>query len=171
MTDKCPCGTEKLFSNCCYPIISAEVLAPSPEALMRSRYSAYATKHYTYVANTYAANASGGNSVNLKSSETSISTQDIKSASDNTTWCKLDVLSTWKEKEEGEVEFIAYYKNSDSKDGQFLAMHELSRFVRINNAWFYLDGDMLAGSGPVKLGRNDTCLCGSGKKYKRCCNL
>ncbi|MCL4854584.1 MAG: SEC-C domain-containing protein, partial [Bryobacteraceae bacterium] len=37
----------------------------------------------------------------------------------------------------------------------------------------YVGGDGAAGSQPVlkgkKVGRNDPCPCGSGKKYKKCC--
>jgi uncharacterized protein YecA (UPF0149 family) len=28
---------------------------------------------------------------------------------------------------------------------------------------------MLERTGSAKIGRNDACLCGSGKKFKRCC--
>jgi uncharacterized protein YecA (UPF0149 family) len=30
---------------------------------------------------------------------------------------------------------------------------------------------MLEKTGRAKIGRNDACLCGSGKKFKRCCML
>ncbi len=42
--DLCPCGSGKAYCDCCEPIIKKTTLAPSPEALMRSRYTAYA-KH------------------------------------------------------------------------------------------------------------------------------
>ena len=48
---------------------------------------------------------------------------------------------------------------------------KISQFVRENNQWYYVDGK---GQEPVrrespKVGRNDPCTCGSGKKYKKCC--
>ena len=42
--DLCPCGSGKEYGECCEPIIKGTALAQSPEALMRSRYTAYA-KH------------------------------------------------------------------------------------------------------------------------------
>ena len=62
-------------------------------------------------------------------------------------------------------------------------MQERSRFVRENGLWFYIDGEFPEQSQPepeidprlnqtvesFKIGRNDPCICGSGKKYKKCC--
>ena len=39
--DLCPCGSGKAYGECCEPIIKQKELAQSPEALMRSRYTAY----------------------------------------------------------------------------------------------------------------------------------
>ena len=39
--DLCPCGSGKEYCECCEPIIKQKTLAASPEALMRSRYTAY----------------------------------------------------------------------------------------------------------------------------------
>lgn len=39
----CPCGSNLEFDLCCNPIISGERDAPTAEALMRARYSAFAT--------------------------------------------------------------------------------------------------------------------------------
>ncbi|MFT6267889.1 MAG: SEC-C motif-containing protein [Alphaproteobacteria bacterium] len=170
----CPCGTNKAFEHCCKSYIKGETNAPDPEALMRSRYSAYATKSFAYVALSYAANHTADNSKSTAAKmnapvktkkQMPISVSDIQSSSENTLWCKLEVLSAFELDDMGEVEFIAYYKI----DSEFFAMHELSRFSKIDGKWFYEDGDMLHKSGALKLGRNDHCLCGSGKKFKRCC--
>jgi SEC-C motif domain protein len=37
----CPCGSLKNYTDCCEPFITGKSVAPTPEALMRSRYSAY----------------------------------------------------------------------------------------------------------------------------------
>lgn len=42
-------------------------------------------------------------------------------------------------------------------------LHERSRFLKIDDCWFYIDGVQ------PKVGRNDPCPCGSGRKYKKCC--
>ena len=39
--DPCPCGSGPSFGECCARIITGETPAPTAEALMRSRYSAY----------------------------------------------------------------------------------------------------------------------------------
>ena len=49
----------------------------------------------------------------------------------------------------------------------FAVLEERSRFVRENDHWFYLDGEHSVT--PLKPGRNDPCLCGSGRKFKKCC--
>jgi SEC-C motif-containing protein len=175
----CPCGTQKAFKDCCEPYILGDINAPSPEALMRSRYSAYATKNFVYVALSYAINhvPAPAVDINLPDIEVqnsavatikrpvTISGSDIESSSEGTLWCKLDVLSAFELEGKGEVEFVAYYKIK----GQFFAMHERSRFTNIDGKWFYEDGDMLHKTRSLKLGRNDYCICGSGKKFKRCC--
>ena len=59
----------------------------------------------------------------------------------------------------GYVEFIAKYKVQD----KLQCMHEISKFQKEDGCWFYVDGKQ------VKVGRNDACPCGSGKKHKKCC--
>jgi len=80
------------------------------------------------------------------------------------------------------VEFTARYK----AQGKVLEHHEVSKFRKAEGRWFFVDGDSHVheeGKGhehhrqpqaPVvrdtpKLGRNDPCGCGSGKKFKKCC--
>ncbi|HRZ89595.1 MAG TPA: SEC-C metal-binding domain-containing protein, partial [Spirochaetia bacterium] len=41
MTETCPCGSGREYSACCGPVIAGAVPAPTAEALMRSRYTAY----------------------------------------------------------------------------------------------------------------------------------
>ena len=50
--------------------------------------------------------------------------------------------------------------------------HELASFRREEGRWVYVDGDMNPKGPPrqvAKVGRNEPCPCGSGKKYKKCC--
>jgi len=67
------------------------------------------------------------------------------------------------------VEFRALY----TANGEFCNHHERSVFRRENGDWRFVDGDFVAEK-PIereepKVGRNDPCPCGSGKKYKKCC--
>lgn len=150
----CPCGSEKQYNNCCLPLINLQTYAASPEALMRSRFSAYAKLNYQYVLNTYA-----------KEARSKLTIAQLKSGNESTKWLKLEVLSAFSDNNEGEVEFIAYYQIH--KD--FYCMHERSRFILEEGQWRYLNGDMLNKSGRINITRNQTCLCGSQLKYKRCC--
>ena len=40
----CPCGSEKIYTECCEPLIKGDRVAETAEALMRSRYTAHAKK-------------------------------------------------------------------------------------------------------------------------------
>lgn len=67
------------------------------------------------------------------------------------------------------VEFSAHYE----EDGVVGVLEEKSEFQRLGGAWIYTRA-LRQGPAPVrsagpKVGRNDPCPCGSGKKYKHCC--
>ncbi len=47
----CPCGNPTKYKRCCGPLHKG-VPAPSPEALMRSRYSAYVARNVAYILRT-----------------------------------------------------------------------------------------------------------------------
>ena len=68
------------------------------------------------------------------------------------------------------AEFEAVYERDNLKD----IHHEKARFIKKDGKWLYKDGDIVPKTifrtGP-KIGRNDPCPCGSGKKYKHCCAL
>jgi SEC-C motif-containing protein len=65
------------------------------------------------------------------------------------------------------VEFRALYRGSSGLG----VLHERSRFVFENGCWFYVDGELLESGALLsgKIGRNESCPCGSGNKYKKCC--
>jgi len=157
----CPCGNTKSFSQCCAPYIEG-AKAPTAEALMRSRYSAFAKGQVDYIKKTTAPEA----------------LQDFDEEatgkwSTQSKWLGLKVLSTEKggiDDLKGKVEFVARY----SLNGQETEHHEVSEFRREpkDQRWYFVEGHHPGGE-PVKreepkVGRNDPCPCGSGKKYKRC---
>ena len=47
--DKCPCGSELSYAECCEPVIKGEKAAETAEQLMRSRYSAYVKTEIDYL--------------------------------------------------------------------------------------------------------------------------
>ena len=87
-------------------------------------------------------------------------------------WLALEVISCEAGQpgdQEGWVEFIAHFK----EDGSTRKHHERSRFRNEGGRWFYVDGEIPKPEtrrleGP-RVGRNEPCPCGSGKKYKKCC--
>ena len=127
---------------------------------MRSRYAAYATGEVGHIVATHDPATRGD--VDRAASE-----QWSKRAR----WDGLDIVSSsagGAADEDGEVEFVARY----TLDGTACTHHERSRFKKIAGAWHYIDGDMVKPKPVVregaKVGRNDLCPCGSGKKYKKC---
>ncbi|WP_395342423.1 YchJ family protein [Ningiella sp. W23] len=149
----CFCGSQVDFASCCQPYHKGK-LAPNAQVLMRSRFSAYAVKNYQYIARTYAKGY--GDDVD----ETSLAAHDQL-----TNWLSLDVLEHYEHGTTSLVEFKAYYKIH----GQYYVMHERSSFIFEDSQWFYTNGRMMDGSGPFKPQRNSPCICGSGKKFKKCC--
>lgn len=151
----CPCGNNRKYEQCCGAYISGEKNAPTAEALMRSRYTAYTRQDNQYL---------------LKTWHPETRPSENPCDNDGTIWTRLDVIHTEKGKEndtQGIVEFIAYCNDK----GTTSHLHEISHFVRENDCWYYVNGK---GQQPVrrdtpKVGRNDPCPCGSGKKFKKCC--
>lgn len=166
---QCPCGSMSDFSQCCFLLINRDMLAHSPEQLMRSRYSAYATNSADYIYQTYA-----------KISQAEQSLNDIESWASQTKWLKLTINSASdfvnSEKDlpsniknsiirHPTVCFSAYYQHQ----GLYFKMKERSRFILEDNQWRYLDGEVNESEELVTPNRNDLCFCQSQKKFKRCC--
>lgn len=149
MGDDCYCGSGRKIDNCCGIYLEGKADAPTPEALMRSRYSAYVTGNNDHLLRTWHA-------------ETRPENLDV--SADTGDWAGLEVLDSRQDGDAGIVEFRAFYRDG----GRMAVLHERSRFVREQGRWFYVDGDQVKEK-PVKVGRNDPCPCGSGKKFKRCC--
>lgn len=160
MSNQCPCGSGKEHTQCCTPYISGEKPAPTAEALMRSRYSAYVFKELDYLKQTLAPEAQEGHD-----------DQSVRDWAEKSEWLGLEIHDTWAGQEGDEagiVEFSATY----AIDGEELTHRERSEFRNEDGKWLYVDGQMVSGP-PVrkekKVGRNEPCPCGSGKKYKKCC--
>lgn len=116
---------------------------------MRSRYSAFVERNWDYLNRTQQMRDNGP------------PTSDME-------WLGLEILATHAggaEDKFGTVEFVAYY----SHQGRQAAMHEISRFEKIDGQWIYMDGTFPHPDKKTKPGRNDPCPCGSGVKYKKCC--
>lgn len=155
--DTCPCGSGRDLADCCGPYLSGEKPAPTAEALMRSRYAAFATGNIDYLEGTL-----------LPETRGDFDRASVTEWAASSEWTGLQVKSTEGGQPgdtEGWVEFVANFK----MNGKPLIHHESSRFAHQDGRWWYVDGIM--GTRPrtaAKIGRNDPCPCGSGKKYKKC---
>ncbi len=164
-SDNCPCGyivNDKvaLYSECCEPFISGLSKPIHCEQLMRSRYTAYSLANVDYLIATW-----------HPSKQPSLNRQDLLQSASNTEWMRLQVVNSHQQGERGIVEFNAWFKDIDGEglNHPINCLHETSRFEKMGDQWFYVDGDV-ESSGETKVGRNDPCPCGSGKKYKKCCS-
>ena len=158
---QCYCGSQLEFAKCCGPYLEGKTKPATAEALMRSRYSAFATGKMDYVYNTHHADSRG-----------ELDMEGVKSWALNSEWLGLEILSTEKGQSndnEGKVEFKCRFHFNGSDQ----VHHELSSFKKVDGEWFFVDGVMrnntIRRSAP-KVGRNDPCPCGSGKKAKKCCH-
>ena len=166
----CPCGSEKTLANCCEPFLSGKSLPRTAEELMRSRYTAYTRGDLVYLKKT-------------SESPSGFDAAAAKKWANQAEWKTLKILSTEAgaaEDSKGKVEFIASYV----QEGEEIEHHEVSRFRKNRHGeWRFVDGDAHTHKGgeahhhhharpetvAPKVGRNDPCSCGSGKKYKKCC--
>lgn len=163
----CPCRSldqKKMnYDECCAPFITGKKKAPTAEALMRSRYAAYVVKNIDYIDQTQI----------VVENETFNKEEALKWA-ESSEWKGLEIKKTTKGESNdntGTVEFVAHYK--DLASGTELHHHETSLFQKRDGAWLFKEGQ-IHGAQPVKrlepkVGRNDPCSCGSGKKFKKCC--
>ncbi|SET46932.1 YchJ family protein [Thalassotalea agarivorans] len=153
---RCPCGSGETFEQCCQPIIIGNIIAQSPEALMRSRYSAYATQAVEYIYDTYASVSQQG-----------LTLTSLREWAEQANWVKLEVVNAKSTNDTSlypTVEFKAYFLLGD----QLHLMHEVSNFIQEQDQWKYLDGKIIQDAMLKRIKRNDPCPCGSGKKFKKC---
>jgi len=157
----CHCSSGLDFEKCCGPVLSGDKPAETAEALMRARYSSFVCGEIDYLTESLHPNHRADHDV-----------EATRRWANNADWIGLEIRATEDggvDDEEGVVEFIASYR----EDGVVRSHHEVSRFKKDAGNWYYVDGDTPKVETFVKeqpkVGRNEPCPCGSGKKYKKCC--
>jgi SEC-C motif-containing protein len=131
----CPCRALEAgatsYVDCCgrwHEALARGEHAPTPEALMRSRYSAYALAQGSgrappalleYLMQTWHPSTAPGD----------LELGPLK-------WTGLEILHAQAQGDAGVVEFVAHHK----VNGRAEKLHEVSRFVREAGAWLYVDG-------------------------------
>ncbi|SCX12421.1 YchJ family protein [Mycolicibacterium fluoranthenivorans] len=122
--DTCPCGSGTDYDQCCGALHRGERSAATAEALMRSRFSAFAVGAVEY----------------LLASWDPATRPDELELDDTMTWRRLQIVDTeagGPKDATGIVEFRARYV----ADGRRQILHERSRFRRgRDGAWRYVDG-------------------------------
>jgi SEC-C motif-containing protein len=123
----CYCGSGKPYEACCGRLHSGAENAASAEVLMRSRYSAYVLKLEDYLLATWHPDTRPA---------------ELDLAADDSKWLGLEVKKrAAQDASHATVEFVARYRIA----GRGYRLHEISRFVREDGSWFYLDGDLKGG--------------------------
>lgn len=156
----CPCGKGESIETCCGPYIDGTKRAETAEALMRSRYTAFATGNVDYIIQTHDPERRGD-----------IDETSTADWSKNSEWLGFELVSAEAGGENdnaGVIEFVARYKVK----GVTINHRERAVFRKHGDRWVFVDGQ-IKNSPPVRnneprVGRNEPCPCGSGKKYKRC---
>jgi SEC-C motif-containing protein len=121
---RCPCGGAS-YATCCGPFHGGAA-APTAEALMRSRYSAFALGLAAYLRDTW-------------HPATRPADLDLDNGLE---WRRLQIVDTARggpEDESGVVEFRAAHRSAAGAG----VLHERSRFTRVDGRWVYRDGDLL----------------------------
>jgi SEC-C motif domain protein len=144
-TMSCPCGfaeetakqpgtgrrsplsdRSKKYLDCCGRYLDDGQAAPTAEALMRSRYTAYTLGREDYLLETW-------------HHRTRPASLELASKPRNK-WLGLEVRRHEQlEPDNAVVEFVARYK----VDGRAHRLHEISRFTREAGKWFYIDGEIV----------------------------
>ena len=146
----CPCTSGLPLEACCGPIIRGEKVAQTAEALMRSRYTAYVLGEVDYLRASWHA---------------STRPVELQLAVNESGWCGLEILDC-ESGQPGDVSGRVHFR-ARARQG---VLEENSRFRFEDGCWYYLDGELIdAPPANRKVGRNEPCPCGSGRKYKKCC--
>jgi len=154
----CPCGSGKTFSQCCQPILKQERAAATAEELMRSRFTAHVVLDHEHLHRSY-----------LTTSRRPYVPEMVDGAELKWTRLVVHAHEPGPKPDLAFVDFTAYFDDQGTEQ----ALHEKSEFARIDGTWFYTRS-VRTGPAPIKaatpkVGRNDACPCGSGRKYKHCC--
>jgi SEC-C motif-containing protein len=121
----CPCGSGQPCERCCgrWHAGPLHLQAPTAEALMRSRYSAYVLEKADYLRDTWHPSTRPAEPLRF---------------GDAVRWLGLAVRRhVQADADHAVVEFVARSKQG----GRAARLHETSRFVREGGRWYYVDGD------------------------------
>jgi len=155
---ECPCGSNLQFEACCGPIING-LPAATAQALMGSRYTAYVVGALDHVANTHAAEV-----------RDDFNRPEAERLSRSCIFQGLEIRKATENGDRAQVDFVLRFK----RDGKDMIQVELADFRKESGRWLYAGGKLspqVTQRSVNRVGRNDPCPCGSGKKAKKCCGI
>ena len=126
LSSECPCGKSLSYERCCarWHHGRQRLQAPDAETLMRSRYSAFVYDELAYLLETWDVTT---RPVSLEPNPAGLK------------WLGLQVKRhTVQDDTHAMVEFVARSR----LDGKASRLHEISRFIRRDGRWYYVDGDI-----------------------------
>jgi SEC-C motif-containing protein len=129
----CPCGSGKNYGECCQLCHEGQP-AKSAEALMRSRYSAYALGFVDYIVKT-----THPDHPDSKRPE-DVRRKEIEEFCKTTVFKGLKLLEIQEGETKGVVKFTVYL----FMDGKDFSFTEKSTFEKVLGKWLYLKGDLTA---------------------------
>jgi SEC-C motif-containing protein len=129
----------------------------SPKKLLEARYQAFVDGNIDYIMNSH-----------HPETRESLDRAAVTNWSKDSNWMGFKIED---ERKDGKTVFITfsvrYEKNMETTDHR-----EIAEFRKEDGKWYYYDSEFptpetLRREEP-KVGRNDPCHCGSGKKFKKC---
>lgn len=158
---QCPCHSGENFDRCCEPILSGVKQAETAEQLMRARFTAHSQVQMDFIEKTHD-----------PKTKKHFDMKDSREWAETTKWTGLEIIETKQGGPDDEVGTVEFKASFETKDGH-QDHHEIGQFRKQDGMWFYSDSTHPKAQTVVrtdpKIGRNDPCPCGSGKKYKKCC--
>ena len=97
----CPCGSGLAYVDCCEPVVTGARPAPTAEALMRARYSAYARAEVDFLLASL-----------LPAERANHDEKAVRDWAEKSRWLGLEIVATeegGERDDRGTVEFVATY--------------------------------------------------------------
>ena len=120
----CPCGSDRAYAACCAPYLANTLGAPTAEALMRSRYTAYTLDRHDY----------------LRATWHPTTCPPVLQPIPGLRWLGLTIKRV-EAGGEGDVTGIVEFVARCKQGGRAERVHETSLFERLSGRWVYRHGE------------------------------
>lgn len=129
MSRPCPCTSKLSYDRCCEPYLTGRALPPTPEKLMRSRFTAYALRKHLYLVET-----------TCEEERAKLDVDELSKYVRAVQCISLKVLKTEGGGPGDETGTVLFHASLQI-NGKRMLHRELSRFVKTDGRWWYVDGD------------------------------